>query len=156
LGGDLPADVVAFHPYGQRPDPDWPRPDWLFGFVGDLLEGYYQVGQRRPIWITEMGAPEQDLGNNRQQVAEFIRRYYRTITTRYSDKVEQLFWYCYSDGMGPTFGLVELDGNPKPAFYAFRDVAALPVFGPTETIISRWVLRLWYKLKAFARKLHRL
>jgi hypothetical protein len=31
LGGNLPADIVAFHPYGQRPDPDWPHPDWFFG-----------------------------------------------------------------------------------------------------------------------------
>jgi hypothetical protein len=150
LGGDLPADVIAFHPYGQRPDPDWPHPDWFFGYVGDLLERYYEVGKRRPIWITEMGALEQDLGNDRQQVAEFVRRYYRTIATRYSDKVQQLFWYCYSDGMGPTFGLVDLDDNPKPAFYAFRDVAALPVPGLPQTIILRWLHRLWSKLKAIA------
>jgi len=148
LGGDLPADVVAFHPYGQRPDPDWPRPDWHFGYVGDLLERYYAAGKRRPMWITEMGTPEQDLGNDRQQVAEFVRRYYRTIATRYSDRVQQLFWYCYSDGMGPTFGLVDQGGNPKPAFYAFRDVAALPVPGLLQTMIARWVHRLWYKLKA--------
>ena len=40
LGGELPADIVAFHPYGQRPDPDWPRPDWGFGYFGDLLANY--------------------------------------------------------------------------------------------------------------------
>jgi len=130
LGGDLPADIVAFHPYGQRPDPDWPHPDWFFGYVGDLLNGYYEAGKRRPIWITEMGSQEKDLGNSRHQVAEFIRRYYTAMTTRYSDKVQQLFWFCYSDGMVPTFGLIDEDGNPKPAFDAFREVAAPPSFVP--------------------------
>lgn len=152
LGGALPADVVAVHPYGQRPDPDWPRPDWHFGYVGDLLGRYYAVGQRRPIWITEMGAPEPDLGGDRQRVAEFVRRFYRTIATRYSDRVPQLFWYCYSDGMGPGFGLVDGDDNPKPAFYAFRDAAATPVPGPLRTIIWRWVYTVWYKLKALLDK----
>ncbi len=153
LGGDLPADVVAFHPYGQRPDPDWPRPDWFFGYVGDLLERYYEAGKRRPIWITEMGTPEQDLDNDRQQVAEFIRRYYTTIATRYSDQVQQLFWYCYSDGMVPTFGLIDLDDNPKPAFHAFRDVAALPAPGLPETTIPPWFHRLWHTLKALLEKI---
>jgi hypothetical protein len=134
LGGDLPADIVAFHPYGQRPDPDWPHPDWLFGYVGNLLNAYYEAGKRRPIWITEMGVQEEHLGNNREQVAEFLRRYYRAITTRFSDKVGQLFWFCYSDGMVPTFGLTDQAGNPKPAFHAFRNMAAPPVFGPLEAV----------------------
>ncbi|MCP4427299.1 MAG: hypothetical protein GY803_22655, partial [Chloroflexi bacterium] len=43
-GGQLPADYVAFHPYGQRPEPNWPRPDWAFGYFGDLLNNYYKAG----------------------------------------------------------------------------------------------------------------
>jgi len=128
-GGDLHADIVAFHPYGQRPDPEWPHPDWFFGYVGNLLDGYFEAGQRRTLWITEMGSPEKDLGDDRLQVAEFLRRYYRAITTRFSDKVEQLFWFCYSDGMVPTFGLLDGDGVPKPAFNVFRDVAASTPMG---------------------------
>jgi hypothetical protein len=123
-GGDLHADVVAFHPYGQRPDPDWPHPDWFFGYVGNLLNAYFEAGQRRTLWITEMGSPEQDLGGDRLQVAELLRRYYRAMTTRFSDKVEHLFWFCYSDGMVPTFGLLDQVGNPKPALDAFRNEAA--------------------------------
>jgi hypothetical protein len=122
--GELPADIVAFHPYGQRPEPDWPHPDWFFGYVGNLLNAYFEAGQRRTMWITEMGSPEQDLGGDPLQVAEFLRRYYRAITTRFSDKVEQLFWFCYSDGMVPTFGLLDQAGNPKPALNVFRSVAA--------------------------------
>jgi hypothetical protein len=126
-GGDLHADIVAFHPYGQRPEPDWPHPDWFFGYVGDLLNRYFEAGGERTLWITEMGAPEIDLGNDRQQVAEFLRRYYQAITTLFRDKVDQLFWFCYSDGMVPTYGLLDGDGVSKPAFGAFRDVAAISV-----------------------------
>jgi hypothetical protein len=35
--GPFPADVVAFHPYEQRPEPDWPAPDWGNGYLGDLI-----------------------------------------------------------------------------------------------------------------------
>ncbi len=119
-GGQLPADIVAFHPYGQRPDLDWPDPNWAFGYFGDLLKNYYKAGQNKPIWITEMGVKEEDLGNNREQVAEFLRRYYKTVTTRYGDKVQELFWFAYSDGMVPPFGLRDGNGNPKPAYDAFR------------------------------------
>lgn len=122
-GGTLPADIVAFHPYGQRPDPDWPNPNWAFGYLGSLLNNYYQAGGRKPIWITEMGVREEDLGNNRDQVAEFLRRYYNAITNRYKDKVQQLFWFCYSDGMVPSFGLRDANNAPKPCYLAFRELA---------------------------------
>ncbi len=126
-GGELDADIVAFHPYGQRPEPDWPHPDWFFGYVGDLLNRYFEAGQGRVLWITEVGSQEQDLGGDRHQVAEFLRRYYRAMTTEFADRVEQLFWFCYSDGMVPTFGLLDGDGRPKPAFHAFREAAAAAV-----------------------------
>jgi hypothetical protein len=132
-GGELDADIVALHPYGQRPEPDWPHPDWFFGYVGDLLNRYFEAGQGRALWITEMGSHEQDLGGDRHQVAEFLRRYYRAMTTEFADRVEQLFWFCYSDGMVPTFGLLDADGRPKPAFHAFREAAAAAIpFVPGE------------------------
>ncbi|MCL4297125.1 MAG: N-acetylmuramoyl-L-alanine amidase [Anaerolineae bacterium] len=119
-GGKLPADVVAFHPYGQRPEPDWPNPNWAFGYVGKLINDYYKAGGKKPIWITEMGVKEEDIDHDREQAAEFLRRYYRRIISQYSDKVEELFWFCYGDGMVSPFGLVEAGGNRKPAYNAFR------------------------------------
>jgi|GEM_PF-2020716 len=124
LGGELPADILAFHPYGQRPEPDWPHPNWAFGYFGDLLNGYYRAGQRKPIWITEMGVKEEDLNHNREQVAEFLGKYYNAVITRFSDKVQKLIWFCYSDGMVPPFGLTEANGNRKPAYAAYQRAAA--------------------------------
>jgi hypothetical protein len=131
-GGNLPADIVAFHPYGQRPEPKWPNPNWGFGYVGKLIDDYYKAGQKKPIWITEMGVKEEELGNDREQVAEFIRRYYRTVITKYSNKVPELFWFCYGDGMVQPFGLLDSAGNRKPAYQAFRQaVEARAVWQPT-------------------------
>ncbi len=123
-GGDLPADVIAFHPYGQRPEPDWPNSNWGFGYIGDLLEGYYKAGQNKPIWITEMGVREADLGND-LLVAEFLRRYYQTMNTHYADKVQILFWFAYSDGIVPPFGLVDINGQRKPAYQAYQEAAGV-------------------------------
>ncbi len=126
-GGVLSADIVAFHPYGQRPERNWPNPNWAFGYVGDLLNAYYQAGQRKKMWITEMGIKEQDVGNNRNQASEFLQRYYKTITTHFSDKVEFMHWFCYADGMVPTFGFLEENGNRKPIYDGFKQaVAAAP------------------------------
>ncbi len=121
LGGDLPADIVAFHPYGQRPEKNWPNSNWGFGFVGNLIDDYYKVGRRKTIWITEMGAKPGEVGGN-EEVAEFLRRYYRAVISKYSDKVEELIWFCYSDGMVNPFGLKNEQGQPKPAYDAFRQV----------------------------------
>jgi hypothetical protein len=122
VGGNLPADAIAFHPYGQRPEHNWPRPDWFFGYVGNLLNNYYQAGGGKPIWITEMGVKEQDIDNDRNKAAEFIRRYYNTMNTYFSNRVHHLIWFCYSDGMVPTFGLTDAAGNRKPAYDVFKQI----------------------------------
>jgi hypothetical protein len=142
LGGQLPADIVAFHPYGQRPESNWPRSNWGFGYVGDLLNGYYRAGQRKPIWITEMGIKVDEVDNNPDQAAEFLRRYYKTATTSLSDKVQKLLWFCYSDGMVNPFGLVDANGNRKPAYFAYLRAAAsrptepAPAVGTTTPTVS--------------------
>ncbi len=122
LGGELPADIVAFHPYGQRPEPGWPRDNWGHGYVGTLLNNYHNAGQRKPIWITEMGIKDNEV-DSPDQAAEFLSRFYNTITSRFSDKVQQLLWFCYSDGMVRPFGLVDFNGNRKPIYNSFRRVA---------------------------------
>jgi len=121
-GGELAADVVAFHPYGQQPVAGWPDQDWGFGYWADLMLNYYRAGQHRPLWITEMGVKPDDLDNNPDQVAEFLSRFYQAVG-RFDDKVKMLFWFCYSDGMVPPFGLVDSRGNHKPAYFAYHKSA---------------------------------
>jgi hypothetical protein len=90
-----------------------------------FLRSYYQAGQRKPIWITDVGVNEADLNNSRQQVAEFLQRYYRAMEREFADKVESLFWFAYSDGMVQPFGLRDESGNPKPAYTAYQEVRRL-------------------------------
>jgi hypothetical protein len=135
-GGDLPADVVAFHPYAQRPERDWPRPDWAAGYLGDLVDSYYKASRKKPLWITEMGSKPNEVGGD-EGSAEFLRRYYRAVISKFGDKVEELIWFCYSDGMVSPFGLKQANGSPKPAYEAYRQaVAARSQWEPAPTIAA--------------------
>ena len=117
-GGSLPLDGIALHPYGKRPEPNWPEPDWGYGYIGDTIAGYRQVGPW-PIWISEIGTHTLD----DQGQAEYLRRFYRRITNYFSDTVEQVFWFCYSDRMVYPYGLLDQAGRPKLAYQAYRDTA---------------------------------
>jgi spore coat protein H len=116
--GTLPADAIAIHPYGQRPEPAWPSSTWGFGYVGNLILNYQRV-TNLPIVISEIG--EQHL--DRPQQAEYLWRFYRTITGQFSGSVERVCWFCYSDGMVPPFGLLDINNSPKPAYQTFRTLA---------------------------------
>ncbi|MCB0167375.1 MAG: discoidin domain-containing protein [Anaerolineae bacterium] len=118
LGGHLPADAVALHPYTKRPTADWPNPTWGTGPVGDLLQSYRQVTPL-PFWLTEIGIDTLDKANQ----AEYLRRIYQTIIDNFSNTVEQIFWFCYSDNMAYGFGLVDTAGRPKPAYHALAAAA---------------------------------
>lgn len=117
--GTLPADAIAIHPYGQRPEPNWPSATWGFGYVGNLLINYQRVSAL-PIIISEIG--EQHLEQSQQ--AEYLSRFYRTIGSQFSGSVERVFWFCYSDNMVTPFGLLNANGQPKPAYQTYRALAS--------------------------------
>jgi len=137
-GNTLPADIVAFHPYGQRPERSWPKGgDWGHGYVGDLLNAYYTAGQRKPIWITENGVKSDEVPGGLNGAAEFLQRFYKTMTTSFSDKVQEVHWFCYSDGMVSPFGLVDANGTRKPIYGAFQKVATATKVQPPPVIITQ-------------------
>ena len=43
--------------------------------------------------------------------------------TQYSGRVPVVFWFCWSDGMVPPFGLLDANGNPKPAYQRYQAVS---------------------------------
>ncbi len=123
LGGNtLPADAVAVHPYGQRPQPDFPTPTWGFGNLGDLLIRYRRAGAL-PLVITEVGT--EDL--NPIEQAEYLRRFYNRIGQDFRNIVDEVYWFCYSDNMVEPFGLIDRQGQRKPSYYVFRSLAAPPL-----------------------------
>jgi hypothetical protein len=136
LGDDLPADIVAIHPYGQRPEPEWPSLDWGFGYVGNLIDGYRQV-TTLPQWISEIGVDTRD----NQFQAEYLRRFYQAIIDKFNGVVGRVYWFCYSDGMVTPFGLLDEAGQRKPAYNVYREVASAqpPPPPPVKTYAVEYV-----------------
>ena len=98
------ADAVGVHPYGRRPEPNWPKADWGFGRLDVLLEEYSKSA-RLPIWITEMGTTVDQ--------REFPERTFQTLNNSLAEKAPFAFWFCWSDGMVGQFGLVDDQAKPK-------------------------------------------
>ncbi|MFN8453916.1 MAG: CARDB domain-containing protein [Anaerolineae bacterium] len=130
--GLLPAEAVAIHPYGQRPEPTWPTPTWGFGYVGDLIRAYQRV-TRLPLLISEIGVEHV----TPQQQADYLRRFYQTITGQFSAAVERVHWFCYSDGMVAPYGLRDVNGQTKPAYQTYQTIAtAQPPPQLADTLIT--------------------
>jgi len=73
--------ACAIHPYGQRPEPAWPSPDWGFGFYSNLLSAYAAelsgLGQpRMPLWVTEVGLSTDEVPEAFR--AEYLGRFCRS------------------------------------------------------------------------------
>lgn len=116
-------DINAFHPYGQRPEPDWPSSDWGFGYVGDLAKAYQDVFAGE-WWITEAGNDTL----SEEMKAQYLSKMYNTVKTKFTGingepNVQWLIWFCYSDGMVTPFGLIDGASNRKPAYSAYREMA---------------------------------
>jgi hypothetical protein len=124
--GVLYVDAVGVHPYGRRPTEDWPRPDWGFGVLGDLIQQYHAAAGK-PIWITEVGT-EPDADDASIQ-GEFPRRALEALNEDLAEVAPHVFWFCWSDGMVPPFGLLDADGRPKACYASFREFASLPFEG---------------------------
>jgi hypothetical protein len=105
--GGLAVDAIAVHPYGQRAPDGWPRPDWGFGDMSDLFDRYLAFG--RPLWVSEIGTADEPIQ------ADYLENVYRLARNAYPGRVEGVFWFCWSDGMVPPFGLFRATGEPKPA-----------------------------------------
>jgi hypothetical protein len=117
--GVLHADVVGVHPYGRRPTADWPRPDWGFGTIGDLVQQYRAV-VAKPIWLTEIGTDDVDVQD------EFPGRAFEVLNEDLAEIVPHVFWFCWSDGMVPPYGLVDAANVEKDSYASFKSFATLP------------------------------
>jgi hypothetical protein len=109
--GTLYADGVGIHPYGQRPDANWPSPDWGFGNLEDLVWSYYFT-TGLPVWITELGIEDESIQ------AEYLSRAFDRVAGL-SGVVAHLVWFCWSDAMVHQFGIVDANQQPKPAYFSF-------------------------------------
>ncbi len=129
-----PFDVLTIHPYRSRMDDRQ--------FIADLQEAAEVVklanGERRPVWITEMGWATHVLHNDssagfrvttqRDQACLIARSYIDAIASGVAPNIS---WYDFRNDGTDSFnfehnmGIVTRDFRPKPAYRAYATVATM-------------------------------
>jgi hypothetical protein len=101
---------IGVHPYGA---------DWIPGNSLVNVFSSYAFG-RRQVWLTEIGLPVDGADG-----AEYLRHVYQTTLDGgfAGDAVPVIFWFAWSDGNRPGFGLVDVDGKPKATYTAYQELA---------------------------------
>jgi len=110
-GGGLPQyGAIGVHPYGA---------DWLPGHSLANAFATYAAGGRQ-VWVSEIG-----LEVDGQDGADYLRHVYSaTVDGGYAGSVVPvIFWFAWSDGNRPGFGLVDIDGKPKATYAAYQELA---------------------------------
>jgi len=133
-GGQQWFDVLGVHPYLDPADapPDEPAENKVYRMtsVSAVRAEMIQVGDSgKPIWFTEFGwttstAAERP-GVDEATQARYLRQSIAQIQTDYP-YVAAAFWFTMRDRDDSTpyenaFGLLRLDGMPKPAYQALQD-----------------------------------
>lgn len=119
LGGPLPIDGIALHPYGRGAAGET-GVFASFGELGEVIQAYQSAFPSLPIWITEAGA----IGDNNParwaEAARYMQNLYHELRTAYDSEVNTLIWYAWSDSMHPEQrinGLVTTTNQPKSPLY---------------------------------------
>lgn len=115
-GGVLPVDYVAVHPYGQRAPDNWPSSTWGFGNMSDLFGRYLAYG--KPLWVSEIGDNTTDTAFQ----ANYLQNVYQ-LASSYGTSVPVVFWFCWSDAMVPSFGLLNSNGSAKASYTRYQSIA---------------------------------
>jgi hypothetical protein len=117
LGGTLPGDYIAVHPYGQRAPDNWPNSTWGHGNMSTLLNSYLAYGKK--LIVSEIGCDTTDTTFQ----AKYLENVYKLVRDSYAGRVLSVFWFCWSDAMVPNYGVVYSNGSPKLSHTRYREVA---------------------------------
>ncbi len=117
LGGRLPVDALAVHPYGRYVKTAF----FNFGSIGklsDSLQRFRSAFPDKPLWITEVGvAADSPIGpEHYPAIATYIREFVDEIADHYADYVPVLIWFGWTDLMRNA-GILTADGRPKPEIF---------------------------------------
>lgn len=115
-GGTLPVDYIAVHPYGQRAPNNWPSSTWGFGNMSDLFNRYLAYG--KPLWVSEIGVDTTDTAFQ----ANYLQNVYQ-LAASYGASIPVVFWFCWSDAMVPSFGLLNAGGSAKASYSRYQSIA---------------------------------
>lgn len=125
LGGSLPVDAVAYHPYGRYVHTD-PFHGKQFGTLQDALRTFRRAYPDLPLWITELGiANDNPIGpEHYPKIANYMREIVTEVAENHGDHVPVLIWFAWSDLMRNA-GITTVDGSLKPHIgQAFREMVA--------------------------------
>jgi len=123
LDGGKVMDAISIHPYRQPRSPE--ESDYLGDLqaISDLTAKY---GRQLPVWITEVGWPNDTGGVSEVWATKMLPRAYLLALAA---GVKNIAWYDYhDDGQDPSYlehncGLLLYDLTPKPAYFAYRTMA---------------------------------
>ena len=138
LGGELPMDAIAVHPYGHWPPSGQPTiPTGWFAPLEPALGRYCDEFAGKPIWVTEIGISEPGgiAPDHWPKVADFMAETCTLIQERYTSAIPVLIWFAWSDAMRGA-GIVDRDGHPKQPIYEkfFEMARTLPAELPAAVI----------------------
>ncbi|MBX3085838.1 MAG: hypothetical protein KF716_29640 [Anaerolineae bacterium] len=116
LGGVLPVDGIAIHPYGQTasvPDAE-PFPDFSRGLLKRTLIKFADTFLGYPIWITEFGVPRVNVSDKSlwPNIARYMDKTIDYIRAEFNHLVPAFIWFAWSDDMDNA-GIVSNDQQPK-------------------------------------------
>lgn len=118
--------------FGDRPS--------LWDTVNPTVEEVLKnAGWTGPVWLTETGWETDEVGDAKQ--AEYLAGLLREWFTGRSGRtwIDKIFVYEMDDAdtpEKPTWGLVRLNGTPKPSWYAYRDFIAAQPGGPSLDLFN--------------------
>ena len=114
LGGRLPVDALAAHPYGRYVN----KILFNYGSIGklsDSLDRFRAAFPDKPLWITEIGvANDTPIGpEHYADIGIYMREIVDEVADRHADYVPVLIWFGWTDLMRNA-GILTADGKPKP------------------------------------------
>lgn len=125
LGGRLPVDALAVHPYGRYVR----KALFNYGSIGklaDSLNRFRQAYPDKPLWITEIGvANDTPIGpEHYADIGVYMREVVDEVVDKFAGYVPVLIWFGWTDLLRNS-GILTADGRPKPhVFDAFEHMKA--------------------------------
>lgn len=117
LGGRLPVDALAVHPYGRYVK----LALFNYGSIGklsDSLNRFKTAFPTMPLWITEIGvANDSPIGpEHYENIGIYMREIVDEVAGNFSKQVPVLIWFAWTDLMRNS-GMLTADNKPKPHVY---------------------------------------
>lgn len=106
LGGTLPGDYIAVHPYNKLPQD-----------MSQLFNSY--LAYRKPLLVSEIGMDTTDT----LAQANYLEGVYKLVRDSFDKRVVSVFWFCWSDAMVPNLGVLYSNGTPKPSRERYKEMA---------------------------------